>query len=376
MKKWMTSLLAFALLLAAPSVWKSMSPSAPVFAAAGTASETQLQKDITQALNQRLSSFQVTYSGKWASLKKDISSGWTDALNSDDYLHYIVKSYSYKATSKGNIVTVVFSFTYWETLAQTNEVTNRVTQVLGQILTPGMNDHEKEKAIHDWIVSHIAYDERLVSHSAYDGLMKGRTVCQGYALLTYTMMKQAGIPVRIVEGTSRGIAHTWNLVQIGGKWYQLDCTWDDPVPDVAGRVTYNYYNLTDAELRMDHSWKVTASYPLAATSYDQVLTSLTLTGSSETPFYKDLYNQIGYTYLEDAHTASNLLSLTDKIRSAVDNGQKGLVIRYTKGAAATSDMKKAFAALQGLSSYSYTLEPCTRTPMNDRLIRMTFVYRK
>ena len=85
-----------------------------------------------------------------------------------------------------------------------------------------MKDHQKEKAIHDWIVSHIAYDTRLVSHSAYDGLVNGTTVCQGYALITFEMMKQAGIPVKIVEGSSRGISHTWNLVKIGGKWYHLN----------------------------------------------------------------------------------------------------------------------------------------------------------
>ena len=124
----------------------------------------------------------------------------------------------------GDNAEIAFNFTYWESLAQTNEVKSRISQALGRILTKGMNDHQKEKAIHDWIVTNVAYDTRLVSHSAYDGLVNGKTVCQGYSLIVYEMMKQAGVPVKIAEGSSRGIAHTWNLVQIGGKWYHLDAT--------------------------------------------------------------------------------------------------------------------------------------------------------
>jgi hypothetical protein len=374
MKKWIRTGLALAVLLGTPSVMTLIGPSASVHAAAGTTLQTQLQKNITNALNQRLSSLQVTYSGNMKTFKKDVNAILDAAINSDDYLHYIVKTYSYKATIKGNTAAISFRFTYWETLPQTNAVKKRITQILGQILTPGMNDHQKEKVIHDWIVSNIAYDTRLVSHSAYDGLIKGKTVCQGYALITFEMMRQAGIPVKIVEGTSRGIAHTWNLVQIGGKWYHLDCTWDDPVPDDAGRVVYNYYNLTDSQLRIDHKWKVTTLYPSAITSYDQTLTSLSVADSSKAVFYDKLYEQIGYIYLTDAHTATNLQSLTSKIRSAIDNRQQELIIRYTKGATVTSDMKKAFAAQKGISSYSYTHEAFTRTTDNDKLLRIVFHY--
>jgi hypothetical protein len=367
-------LLTLMVLLGTLSITNGFDPSSSVVAAARTASQDQLQKEIIRALDQRLSSVQVTYSGNKTSLKKEIKDLLNAAIISDDYLHFIVKTYGYNATFKGNTADVTFRFTYWETLTQTNEVKKRVTQTLNKILTSVMNDHQKEKAIHDWIVTHIAYDKSLVSHSAYDGLINGQTVCQGYALLTYEMMKQAGIPVKIVEGTSRGIAHTWNLVQIGGKWYQLDTTWDDPVPDVAGRAVYNYYNLTDSELRIDHRWKPSTSYPPAVTSYDQTLSSLAVTDSSAADFYVKFYEQLGYAYLTDAYTATNLQTLTDKIRAAVDNHQKELVIRYTKGVTVISDMKKAFAAQQGLSSFSYSYEDYTRTTINDKLLHIVFKY--
>jgi transglutaminase-like putative cysteine protease len=367
-------LLATTVMLGTLSIANGFAPSLSVRALGSTASQDQTQKELVRALNQRLSSVQVTYSGNKTTLKNDIKDILNAAINSDDYLHFNVKTYGYNATIKGNTAAITFRFTYWETLSQTNEVKKRVTQTLSQILTPDMNDYQKEKTIHDWIVTHIAYDKRLVSHSAYDGLMNGHTVCQGYALLTYEMMKQAGIPVKIVEGTSRGIAHTWNLVQIGGKWYHLDTTWDDPVPDVAGRTVYNYYNLTDSELRTDHRWKPSASYPTAVTPYDQILTSLAVTDASKANFYNKFYEQLGYAYLTDAYTATDLQTLTSKIHAAVDNRQRELVIRYTKGVTVISDMKKAFAAQEGLSSFSYSYEDYTRTTINDKLLHIVFKY--
>jgi hypothetical protein len=367
-------LLAMMVLLGTFSITTGIYSSRSVIAAANTASQDQLQKEIVRALDQRLNSLKITYSGNTTSLKKDIKGILNSAVYSDDYLHYIVKTYGYSATFNGNIAVITFRFTYWETLSQTNAVKKRVTQTLSRVLTPDMNDHQKEKAIHDWIVTHVSYDKRLISHSAYDGIIKGQTVCQGYALLTYEMMKQAGIPVKIVEGTSRGIAHTWNLVQIGGKWYHLDTTWDDPVPDIAGRAVYNYYNLTDSQLKTDHRWKPSTTYPPALMSYDQTLTLLAVTDSSKADFYVKFYEQLGYAYMTDAYTATNLQTLTDKIRAAVDNRQQELVIRYVKGLTVTSDMKKAFAAQEGLSSFSYTYEDYPRTIINDKLLHIVFKY--
>lgn len=380
MRKWILSLLTATIIISAgilfgfPSVTKLIDPATPVYAANVTPLK-QLQTDLTSALNKRQSTLNVTYTGSAKTLKKDMSALWDTVLAADDYLHYIAKSYSYSATTKGTSTTISFRFTYWETLAQTNEVKKRVKQVLSQIIKPSMNDHQKVKAIHDWIVSNIAYDSRLVSYSAYDGLIKGETVCQGYALITYEMMKQAGIPVTIVEGTSRGISHAWNLIQIDGKWYHIDTTWDDPVPDVAGRVVYNYYNLTDAELKADHKWKASASYPLAITSYDKTLTTMQTKDKSRASFYKDLYKEMGFLYLTDAYTATSLQDLTSKMSAAVDKRQQTMVIRYTKGTTVTSDMKKAFNAQEDLSKFSYSYEDFTRTPVNDKLVRITFVYR-
>lgn len=333
----------------------------------------QLQSKILTALDNHSSSYEVIYSGTLSNSKNEIKKALTAAIIADDYIHYTVKTYGYSANGSKSSIKITFKFTYWETLSQSKYVKSQVTKILKQIVTSDMSDTEKEKVIHDWVVMNLAYDKTLVSHSAYDGLANGKTVCQGYALLTYEMFNQAGISVKIVEGRAGGQAHTWNLVQIDGKWYHLDTTWDDPTPDVAGRAVYNYFNLTDAQMKADHTWKL-KSYPAATTSYDQTLTVLAKSDSSKADFYNSMYETLEYAYLSDTYTATNVQELAKMIQSAVQKGEEKLVIRYTNGASAAASLKKAMASQTGLSGYKYSLTSYTRTTIQDKLITLTFVY--
>lgn len=49
------------------------------------------------------------------------------------------------------------------------------------------------------------------------------------------------------------------MVNIDGKWYHVDLTWDDPISsrDV---LRYDYYNLTDNQMSKDHNWD-NSKYP-------------------------------------------------------------------------------------------------------------------
>lgn len=59
-------------------------------------------------------------------------------------------------------------------------------------------------------------------------------VCEGYARVFKVLCDKMGIPCVLVDGyalnspTSSGEAHMWNYVQVGGAWYAVDVTWNDP----------------------------------------------------------------------------------------------------------------------------------------------------
>ncbi|GMK42375.1 hypothetical protein PCCS19_54340 [Paenibacillus sp. CCS19] len=155
--------------------------------------------------------------------------------------------------------------------SRTKKIYDEAVRINNEILKPDMTEVDKELAIHDYIVLHTAYDYDNYlkdtipddSYSAYGVLFKGTAVCQGYAYAAHLMLELAGIDSIIVTGTANGGGHAWNKVNIDGDYYNLDVTWDDPVPDEEGRLVYAYFNVTDEQLAKDHEWEMD-SFPYAA----------------------------------------------------------------------------------------------------------------
>lgn len=195
--------------------------------------------------------------------------------NSDDfdYLRWNWKGYSCKTYSDGNgNLSIEFDFVYREPLDRLNAVNARVKQVLPSLM--GNNDFETIKNVHDFAVNQITYDETLQRFTAFEGLLENSTVCQGYALLIYKMLTEAGIPVRLMEGYA-GEAHAWNIVKLDDKWYCLDATWDDPVTTGKPILRYDYFLVGSAKMLKDHTpearWntaEMRSAYPLSETDYD------------------------------------------------------------------------------------------------------------
>lgn len=150
---------------------------------------------------------------------------------------------------------VDFSCSYLETLTQTAYVKAKTKQILENIIQPQMTDLDKEKVINQWICDNIDYDKFGDKKSAYQALQSPYTaVCTGYAELAYQMLTQAGLKCEIVSGKAIGnslfaSSHMWNKVELDGKIYHLDITWND-----TSKKTLDYFNKTDAEMKSSHSW--------------------------------------------------------------------------------------------------------------------------
>ena len=100
------------------------------------------------------------------------------------------------------------------------------------------SDYDKILAVHDWICNHVEYSYETASgkagydyRSAYDALTAGKTVCTGYALLFQKFMDIYEIPCYVATGNN----HAWNIVQVDGRWYYLDCTNDDQKSGITRR---------------------------------------------------------------------------------------------------------------------------------------------
>lgn len=133
----------------------------------------------------------------------------------------------------------------------------KVAEILAACVHEGMSAWQIALSIHDYLVVNCVYDEALELNTGYDLLMKGSTVCTGYAALYQDLLLRCGIPCQQVR--SDPMEHIWNLVQLDGKWYHVDVTWDDPTPDIKGLVRHEYFLRTDDEMSAGeephHDWE-------------------------------------------------------------------------------------------------------------------------
>lgn len=294
-------------------------------------SVNEVAQKLTGAMNNRRETITFTYEGKTANLKSKLQAALDQAMASDPYLYYIVDSYGYTYRGGTRSATVTVEVKYLETLEQTAFVNKEVKAVLKKIVTPGMNNHQKVKVIHDWVVLNLKYDTSYRKYTAYAGLQSGSAVCQGYSLLTYKLLKEAGITNKIVEGTAkqegaRSQSHAWNLVLLDGRWYHLDTTWDDPTPDQDGVVSTAYYMRTDTQMRRDHSW--TKSYPGASVSYYKTLSELVKQGGQSVKGYEKLQKELDYGLYDEDQIVRSAEDLTLFVKKAIDAGEHSLLFRY------------------------------------------------
>lgn len=150
--------------------------------------------------------------------------------------------------------------------ADEEKVLQLVEQRVRQTLKPGMSDVQKTLALHDALVLSSRYEAEGGCNIA-DILRGGSGSCEAYSAALCVMAEVAGIPCRVVTGSAGG-PHAWNLVQLGGKWYHVDATWDDPVIGTGARqeLSHAYFCLSDAEISRTHSWNRAAYPPTGAAS--------------------------------------------------------------------------------------------------------------
>ena len=86
----------------------------------------------------------------------------------------------------------------------------------------------------------------------YGGLVEGKTICAGYALILDEALKRVGIKSQYVVGVeNEKVSHAWNQVKIDGRWYNVDATWDADSFQTTGK--YEYMLLNDEEFEKFHS---------------------------------------------------------------------------------------------------------------------------
>lgn len=153
------------------------------------------------------------------------------------------------------------------TVIQGTDVNNIVETFKRKYIRETMSTFEKEMQIIQYLVETIDYDYDNYlngtipneSYNEYGALVKHVCVCSGYAAAFKVLCEACGIPAVIVS--SQEMNHAWNQVNIDGRWYNVDVTWEDPIFNGSVKNGFgfknlinNYINLTDEEMGKDHTW--------------------------------------------------------------------------------------------------------------------------
>lgn len=111
---------------------------------------------------------------------------------------------------------------YNEKLAEINDVIKDVCNKAGNL-----SDFDKELYAYKYIIENTKYNKYdKHSGSVYGCLVNGAARCEGYSKSFMLLMWSLGIECLTITGEANE-RHSWNIVNIDGKYYMCDPTWDD-----------------------------------------------------------------------------------------------------------------------------------------------------
>lgn len=253
-----------------------------VSAFADTSSDYALENEIYNHMINRDSTFYFTY---YADSALDLLQ---NAAKRDDYLERSIAIY--KTKKIGHFFEVEIQ--YRTSKEQENYIDSELLRIVNNLIDPIMSTVEKVEAINDYVVKIYKYDDTLKSDNVYTALTTKSTICQGYAMTVYKMLKMIGIDCRIINGYKSGTSHAWNLVKIDGEWYHLDSTNNDNI-------------VRDRYLLKSDDYMISNGFTWDKTRYPSSVSNYFLNGTEYFDYNNDKETDIseyyngGYWYRDD-----------------------------------------------------------------------------
>lgn len=129
------------------------------------------------------------------------------------------------------------------------------------------NEFRLEKYLHDSVVKSVAYDydslkktDCFNAHSIVGAFLDKKAVCEGIAKAFKLLCNEYSMKCIVVLGKAEQSGnfdgdcyHAWNLVKVGNGSYHVDVTWDNMFDMDLELISYDYFNVTTADILKDHS---------------------------------------------------------------------------------------------------------------------------
>ncbi|SFB67149.1 transglutaminase domain-containing protein [Ruminococcus albus] len=146
----------------------------------------------------------------------------------------------------------VYSYDKDTAMSMLAEFYNEADKYLA-LVNDSMSNLEIAIVLHDAIVNDVAYElPDVANKDTYSLMLEKVGYCDLYSKVYAYLLSQCGIRSEIVFSDSMN--HEWLKAElIPGRYFNIDITWDDPTPNVNGRVHHTYFGLSDTALQSDNS---------------------------------------------------------------------------------------------------------------------------
>ncbi len=192
-------------------------------------------------------------------------------------------TYGYDTT--GTYAYLDVNWAYYITSAQYTTCKTKASEICNGL---SGSTADKIKAVHDRIAKDNSYV--LNVDGAYNCLVNHKSDCDGYTAAFKICMDILGIPCKAYATSD----HIFNLVQVDGKWYVVDVTYDDQTP--SGFI-YTRYFLTGSSMYTNYpiltSMLSSADYPYSK--------KITVTDDTKFRTFLKLDDSVTYTLDDDGH---------------------------------------------------------------------------
>ena len=167
----------------------------------------------------------------------------TDCPYEGDYIAYQNGGYRLEYSCTENSGSYSYELVITPDLYTDSDQEQKVTEKIGEVtasldLDSSTSDREKARRVYDYICENVKYDTihkgesaHHMRSTAYGALIYGHATCQGYAVAVYRLLRESGVPCRVITGTAYNDItgeyehHAWNIAEIDGAWYNIDATW-------------------------------------------------------------------------------------------------------------------------------------------------------
>ena len=197
----------------------------------------------------------------------DIGQIYSDVLLASPELFYMDNTVTYFYNSRGHVTEVEFNYRMDAEERKTAlQMYEREVDYIVSLVDPAMSDAEKALFVHDYLIASFSYDTDVTNFDVISLFTERKGVCQAYSLAYMAVLRELGMDAVMV--TSDEMGHAWNLVKVDGTWYHVDLSFDDPSPDLPGRVLHENFLLDDEGIRNSpdphYGWKSSVRCPSAS----------------------------------------------------------------------------------------------------------------